>query len=163
MLNATLSAVIFFINWTPHEHIVQFLILTFGAYFFFSSVLNIITIILCSFKLWCFHVCWLRIFLCLSGRRTRRTARAMGASQVLKSCCTNSWRESRCRKRWQSSYEKGIVFSSVSVCLLIFFPPKVTRKPAKQWLWKNISPFLCWWIYPAILLNTPKMQMKTRL
>lgn len=64
------------------------------------------------------HRSWLRcnvflfvaksLFVDVSHRMIRRTPRAMAASQDSRFCSRNSWRGNRCRKRWQSSYEKGI-------------------------------------------------------
>lgn len=39
---------------------------------------------------------------------TRGMPKATAALQDLRFCCRNSWRGNRCRKRWLSSYEKGI-------------------------------------------------------
>lgn len=61
----------------------------------------------------CFSIsCCVSVFR-LTGRIPRETA----ASQDLKFWCRNSWRVNRCRKKWPSSFERGI---SVLLCHLQF-------------------------------------------
>lgn len=50
----------------------------------------------------------LGLIYCCYCRMIKRISWATAASQVLRFCCRNSWRGNRCRKRWPSSYEKGI-------------------------------------------------------
>lgn len=68
---------------------------------------------------WC-SLYLMRMFLvyslCLSHRLTKKIPKAMAASQDSRFCCRNSWRENRYRRRWPSSYERGISFFISSLC-----------------------------------------------
>lgn len=48
------------------------------------------------------------VIYCWHCRMIRGMPKATAASQDLRFYCRNSWRGNRCRKRWPSSYEKGI-------------------------------------------------------
>lgn len=95
-------------------------------------------------------VCLLKQFLvcslCLCCRPIRRIPRATAASQDLRFCCRNSWRGNRCRKRWQSSYEKGI-------CGVICFHTSVLGLPWKPSIKQTISPiFFIWCSFMYIIV-----------
>lgn len=99
-------------------------------------------------------------FLFFACRWTRRTARATAASQDSKSCCTNSWRESRCRRRWPSSYGKGIgLLLSAGVWLLSFFL-RLLWNPCKQCLWRNISSYFRSDQHTWLYCSTPKKKKR---
>ncbi len=101
--------------------------------------------------LFVFLVC----LLCLSRRWIRRIPRATAALQDLRFCCRNSWRGNRCRKRWPSSYEKGICFFICRLSFSLFtLCTLVTMKTIQLSLQQTISPFSCSFMYITVLHNT---------
>lgn len=95
--------------------------------------------------------------LCLSRRLIRRIPRATAASQDLRFCCRNSWRGNRCRKRWLSSYERGISFLiSYPAFSFFFFMPyaQVTMKTIQFSLKQSVTPFVHSVMYITVLHNT---------
>lgn len=82
------------------------------------------------------------VIYCWHCRMIKRMSWATAASQDSRFCCRNSWRGNRCRKRWPSSYEKGIAPQFLHVThpgpnklfpLFSTFPPVLHKTEKCTW------------------------------